>query len=173
MSGLGRLGPDPLAPIYVVSPDEVPRCGAEMSHLCCVLACLLSCFHHVHDPMDCRPLGSSVHGDSPARILNRIATPSSRGSSLLTSVRTVDSWLLQAEWCPLKFMCSRSKSQNLRMWLYLETGLLKRFSSVQLLSRVRLFVTPRTAARQASESITNSQSLLKLMSIESVVPKGN
>ena len=52
-------------------------------------------------------------------------------------------------------------------------SLLKRFSSVQLLSRVRLFVTPRTAARQASLSITNSQSLLKLMSIESVVPKGN
>ena len=40
-------------------------------------------------------------------------------------------------------------------------------SSVQLLSRVRLFVTPWTAARQASLSITNSQSLLKLMSIES------
>ena len=42
-------------------------------------------------------------------------------------------------------------------------------SSVQLLSRVRLFVTPQTAAHQASLSITNSQSLLKLMSIESVM----
>ena len=42
--------------------------------------------------------------------------------------------------------------------------------SVQFLSRVRLFVTPWTAARQASLSITNSQSLLKLMSIESVMP---
>ena len=42
--------------------------------------------------------------------------------------------------------------------------------SVQLLSRVRLFVTPRTAARQASLSITNSQSVLKLMSVESVMP---
>ena len=39
------------------------------------------------------------------------------------------------------------------------------FNSVQLLSRVRLFVTPRTAARQASLSVTNSQSLLKLMSV--------
>ena len=37
------------------------------------------------------------------------------------------------------------------------------FSSVQLLSRVRLFVTPWTAGRQASLSITNSQSLLKLV----------
>ena len=43
-------------------------------------------------------------------------------------------------------------------------------SSVQLLSCVWLFVTPWTAARQASLSITNSQSLLKLMSIELVIP---
>ena len=44
------------------------------------------------------------------------------------------------------------------------------FSSVQSLSRVRLFVTPWTAARQASLSITNSQSSPKPMSIESVMP---
>ena len=44
------------------------------------------------------------------------------------------------------------------------------FSSVHLLSRVRLFATPRTAARQASLSITNSRSLLTLMSIKSVMP---
>ena len=43
-------------------------------------------------------------------------------------------------------------------------------SSVQSLSHVRLFVTPWTAARQASLSIVNSQSLLKLMSIQSVMP---
>ena len=41
---------------------------------------------------------------------------------------------------------------------------------VQLLSRVRLFATPRTAALQASQSFTISQSLLKLMSIKSVMP---
>ena len=46
-------------------------------------------------------------------------------------------------------------------------------SSVQLLSRVRLFVTPWTAARQASLSIPNSQSLLKLMSIELVTPSNH
>ena len=45
-----------------------------------------------------------------------------------------------------------------------------RLQSVQSLSHVRLFVTPWTAARQASLSITNSQSLLKLMSIESAMP---
>jgi len=43
-------------------------------------------------------------------------------------------------------------------------------SSVQSLSRVWLFVTPLTAAHQASLSITNSWILLKLMSIESVMP---
>ena len=47
------------------------------------------------------------------------------------------------------------------------------FSSVQLLSHVRLFVTPWTAARQASLSITNSKSLLKLMSVESVMPSNH
>ena len=43
-------------------------------------------------------------------------------------------------------------------------------SSVQSLGRVRFFATPWTAALQASMSITNSWSLLKLMSIESVMP---
>ena len=46
-------------------------------------------------------------------------------------------------------------------------------SSVQSLSHFRLFVTPWTAAHQASLSITNSQSLLKLMSIESVMPSNH
>ena len=46
-------------------------------------------------------------------------------------------------------------------------------SSVQSLSRVRLFVIPWTAAHQASLSITNSQSLLKLMSIELVMPSNH
>ena len=44
------------------------------------------------------------------------------------------------------------------------------FSSVQLLSRVQLFATPWTAAHQASLSITNSRSLLQLMSIQSMMP---
>ena len=47
------------------------------------------------------------------------------------------------------------------------------FSSVQSLSHVRLFATPRTAACQASLSITNSWSLPKLMSIESVMPSNH
>ena len=47
------------------------------------------------------------------------------------------------------------------------------FSSIQSLSWVRLFGTPWTAARQASLSITISWSLLKLMSIESVMPSNH
>ena len=47
------------------------------------------------------------------------------------------------------------------------------FNSVQLLSRVQLFETPWTAAHQATLSITNSQSLLKLMSFKSVMPSNH
>ena len=46
-------------------------------------------------------------------------------------------------------------------------------SSIQSLSHVQLFVTPGTVARPASLSITNSRSLLKLMSIESVIPSNH
>ena len=49
----------------------------------------------------------------------------------------------------------------------------KLISSVQSLSHVRLFATPWTAAHQASLSITNFWSLLKLMSIESVMPSNH
>ena len=57
--------------------------------------------------------------------------------------------------------------QSYYMLLFLD------ISSVQSLSCVRLFVTPWTAAHQASLSITNCRSLLKLMSIESVMPSNH
>ena len=50
---------------------------------------------------------------------------------------------------------------------------LSQFSSVQSLSRVRLFATPWTTERQASLSITNSQSPPKPMSMESVMPSSH
>ena len=50
---------------------------------------------------------------------------------------------------------------------------LHQFSSVQLLSHVQLIATPWTSAHQASLSVTNSQSLPKLMSIESVMPSNH
>ena len=57
-----------------------------------------------------------------------------------------------------------------RRTIYIFSGLIFCNSSVQSLSPVQLFATPWTAARQASLSITNSQSPPKPMSIESVMP---
>ena len=54
-----------------------------------------------------------------------------------------------------------------------QPGFIRQFVGVQFLSHVRLFVTPQTAAHQASLSLTISQSLLKLMSIESVMPSNH
>ena len=57
--------------------------------------------------------------------------------------------------------------------LVFESQFLTQFSSVQSLSHVQLFATPWTTACQASLSITNSQSLLKLMFIESMMPSSH
>ena len=64
----------------------------------------------------------------------------------------------------------------LSLWIFPLNGITRYMTfcvcllSLQSLSHVRLFVTPWTAAGQASLSITNSRSLLKLMSIESLMP---
>ena len=58
-------------------------------------------------------------------------------------------------------------------WSFYAIKLIIFAPSVQLLSRVRLFVTPWTATRQASLSTTNSWNLLKFMSIESVMPSNH
>ena len=76
---------------------------------------------------------------------------------------------------------SRGQSQHSKKLLIAGAGacgnslylLHSSFSSVQSLSHVQLLVTPWTAARQASLSLTNSQSLLKFMSIESVMPSNH
>ena len=57
--------------------------------------------------------------------------------------------------------------------IFISPRISDQFSSFQLLSHVRLFVTPWTAACQSSLSITNSRNLLKLMSIESVMPSNH
>ena len=66
-----------------------------------------------------------------------------------------------------KRMDSRNKNLQVFFFFYQEYN---QFSSVQSLSCVQLFATPWTAARQASLSITNSQSMFKHMSIKSVMP---
>ena len=88
---------------------------------------------------------------SPARILEWIAMPFSRRSY----------------WPRDGTQVSHISGRFFTMWAIKETHF--NFSSVQLLICVLLFVTPWTAACQVSLSITNSWSLLKLMSIESVM----
>ena len=70
---------------------------------------------------------------------------------------------------------SKADILNLKLlpyWLY-PCNSLRMFTSVQSLNCVQLFVTPWTAACQAFWSITNSRSLLKLMTIESVMPSNH
>ena len=97
------------------------------------------------------------------------------------SLRTAGSWAYDALWLwkcksrAFKDNCWVSKTRydlfqrGSRVFLHCFWG----FPSVQLLRHVRLFATSWTTARQASLSITSSQNLPKLMSIESVMPSNN
>ena len=72
--------------------------------------------------------------------------------------------------------CEKTKQPTQKVGRQPKQTILQRrhqVSSVQLLSSVRHFATPRTAAGQASLSITNSQSWLKLMPIDSVMPSNH
>ena len=108
--------------------------------------------------MDCSLPGSSVHGILQARILEWIVMPFSRGSSQPRD-RTQVSHITGG------FFTVWATREEQEYW----SG----FSSVQSLSCVWFFVTPWTAAHQASLSITNSGSLPKFMSIESVMPSNH
>jgi len=68
---------------------------------------------------------------------------------------------------PLQYSCLGNPIDGRAWWATVQ------FSSVQSLSRVRLFVTPWIAACQASLSITNSRSSCRLTSIESVMPSSH
>ena len=96
---------------------------------------------------------------SMARILEWVAMPSSRRSFSPRAPTHVSS-----SFCTAGRVYSTEQLGSHEQY---------QFSSVQLLSHVRLFVTPWTAAHQASLSITNSQSLLKHMSIGSVMPSNH
>ena len=103
------------------------------------------------NPMGCRLPGSSVHGILPANILEWVAISFSRGSN------------------PCHLHSRRILYHLNHQW----SSYIYTFSSVQSLSHVWLFATPWIAARQASLSITNSQSLLKPMTIELVMPSSH
>ena len=71
---------------------------------------------------------------------------------------------------PVYFLYGETTLNSCLYWLF---HFLDMYSSVQSFKHVRVFVTPWAAAHQASLSITNSQSLPKLMSIESVMPSNH
>ena len=112
--------------------------------------------------MDCSLPGSSVHGISHVRIQECVAISFSRGSSQprdrnhISCISHIGRWILY-HWATREALPYVSVQ----------------FSSVQSLSRVRLFGTPWIIARQASLSITNSWSSLRLTSIESVMPSSH
>ena len=117
-----------------------------MPEIWCYALLLQSCLT-LCNPMGCSPPDFSVHEILQARILEWVAMPSSRGSSQPRDQTQV----------------SHIVGGFFTIW----------FSSVQLLSHVRLFATPWIAAHQTSLSITNSWSPPKLMSIESVMPSNH
>ena len=98
--------------------------------------------------MNCSLSGSSVHGILQARILEWVSISFSRGS------------FPPRDWTQVSCIAGR----------FFTVWTTRKVLVVLLLSRVWLFASPWTAARHASLSITNSWSLLKLMSVESVMP---
>ena len=103
--------------------------------------------------------GFSVHGISQAEILEWVAISFSRGFS----------W--SRDWTQVSCIFT---IDSLQSWiLYNQDTWEAPFSSVQSFSSVQLFATPWTAACQASLSIINSWSLLKLMSIELMMPSNH
>ena len=86
--------------------------------------------------------------------------------SLFSKVSSRSSPLVREGGLDFSLICDPIKKKKKYIYIY-------QFSSVQLLSHVRLFATPWITARQASLSITNSRNLLKLTSIESVMPSSH
>ena len=147
--------------------------GSIVDFCCCLVtkSRLTLCDHTDYSLPD-----SSVHEISEARILEWVALSFSRESSQPRD-QTRISWLAGGF-----FTTEPSVTYNVLVsgaqhcfshayiCIYFSSLFCYHFTSVQSLSCVRLLATPWTAACQASLSITNSQSLLKLMSIELVMP---
>ena len=133
----------PLTSLKSVSPVCVCLWVCMHTHICLIVE-----FCPTLRSLGLCPSGSSVHGILQARIMEWVVIFYSRGYS-----------------GPRYWTCIPCMGRQIFTTVPL--------SSVQLLSHVRLFVTPWTAACQACLSITNSWSLLKLMSIESVMPSNH
>ena len=146
--------------------------------LCSSQAPLAQLYAPLCNPMDCTLPGSSVHGIFQARIPEWVTISYSRTSSQPrdwtwdSCISCIGRLILYhcTSWETLVFF----QPDLLRCNLYTgQITLSSCISSVQSLSRVRLFATPWIAARQASLSITNSRSSLGLTSIESVMPSSH
>ena len=126
-------------------------------------------------PMDYSLPGSSVHGIFQARILGWVAISFSRESSW---ARDPTSSGTRGFCLTGRFFTTGHQGSPVYVWLIhlvIQQKLTEHCKAniivvIQLLSCVQLFSTPWTAACQASLSINNSQSLLKLMSIEFMIP---
>ena len=101
------------------------------------------------------------------------------GTEEPSGLSSVGSHRVEHDWSDLAAAAARSfLAQILEFWftlakIILIAFIIHCFSSVQSLSRVQLFATPWIAARQASLSLTNSRSSLKLTSIELVMPSSH
>ena len=82
-------------------------------------------------------------------------------------------WTDQSQVLELKVWCIKSQQTKVQDKMSSQWNSNKHFSSVQSLSRVRLFATPWITACQASLSITNSWNSLRFTSIESVTPSSH
>ena len=150
------------------------RCSVSLA-----IVSLLNHAQHFCDPMDCSPSGPSVHAILQARILEWVASPSSRdlpdlrwqvGSLPSCHVRHTHTQEHKNE-CIALVLITGTKCPSMGEY-HSETnnGLSISWNTpVQLLSHVQLFATPWITARQASLSITNSRSSLRITSIESVM----
>ena len=124
--------------------------------------------------MDCSPPGSFVYGIFQARILERVAISFSRVSSWLRDwicVSCICRWILYC-WATWEACVAHLLTCYFNQH-FLNTSYVLGVIVILSLSHVRLFVTSWTAARQAPLSSTTSRSLLKLMSIELVMPSNH
>ena len=138
------------------------------------------------DPLDCSLPGSSVHGIFQARVLEWGAIafsallgiyPDKTMMKNVTCTPTLIETLftITKTWKNLNTywqMNGERRCKHGTQW-NIQFSSVQSLSPVQSLSCVWLFVTPWIVARQDSLSITNSQNLLKLMSIESVMPSSH
>ena len=135
--------------------------------------------------MDCSPPGPSVHAISQARILQWVAIFFSKRSSQPRDQTHVSCFARRfvkdeppgsPQWSTIQSqkLLTNQTLPFLTTWIDLEATMLSEMSqSVQSLSCVWLLATPWTTACQTSLFITNSRSLLKLMSIKLVMPSNH